>query len=129
MTQLRLLMINRCRVSGVGLCRLNSRDGLDLYMRQTNVADSALEQMASIRGSINRLDISDTQITDIGMRYVSAFEKLNDLRINNTAVTDEGVLQLASLKYLQHVEISGTRVTDRCVALMRRANRHLRFSR
>ena len=59
------------------------------------------------------LDVSQTSITDAGLRKLTRLTNLEDLRFGGTKVSDAGVDSLKDMKYLKTIEVWGTRMSDR----------------
>src|SRR5262249_40640908 len=57
------------------------------------------------------LDLSNTEVTDAGMRDLASLEGLATLNLFGTQVTDAGLKNLSSLKNLISLQLGGTRVT------------------
>ncbi|XP_037312297.2 uncharacterized protein si:ch73-173p19.1 [Pungitius pungitius] len=63
------------------------------------------------------LDLTDyTQVTDQGVRHLSAMSRLRKLSLSNTQVTDAGLPALRGLQELQELCLDRTAVTSRGVA-------------
>lgn len=62
--------------------------------------------------SLTWLDLSETGISDEGIKYLSKLGRLRTLNLCGTRVTDAGLGGLRSLRCLEHLDVSGTAVTD-----------------
>jgi hypothetical protein len=62
------------------------------------------------------LDLSDTNVTDEGLKELGKLKHLQWLVLARTKVTDEGLAHLTQLKELRMLIISGTKVTAAGVA-------------
>ena len=60
---------------------------------------------------MERLDLSETQVTDAGLKRIAELRELHSLSLDDTRVTDEGLKQLRGLKKLTMLAIIGTKVT------------------
>ncbi len=60
---------------------------------------------------LERLDLSDTKITDKGCALIGTLTTLTDLQMARTAVTDEGIRKLSGLNRLRTVNLEETTVT------------------
>jgi len=65
--------------------------------------------------------LSDTAVTDAGLRHVARLGALKWLRLEGTAVTDRGLLALVPCTALQSVVAGETAVTEAGVDALRRA--------
>jgi hypothetical protein len=57
--------------------------------------------------------LSNTKITDDGLRHLSALPSLEELNLQNTDITDQGLEQLKRSKGLNSLSVDGTNVTGR----------------
>jgi hypothetical protein len=64
------------------------------------VDDDDFVRIAGLTG-IERLYVTNTNLSDLGMRHFARFENLTDLEIENTDVTADGLVFLAGMKNLQ----------------------------
>lgn len=87
------------------------------FWRPRNVApdqgllDRQLGRMTRL-GSLERLNLAGTTITDLGLRNVASFSTLEGLDLSYTAVRGDGLARLAVLRRLTELHISGTPVTN-----------------
>ena len=58
------------------------------------------------------LDLSQTKVTDAGLKELGKLKRLTALHLNNTKVTDAGLKELKELKQLEFLNLSNTQVTD-----------------
>ncbi len=58
------------------------------------------------------LDLSETQVTDVGLKELAGLENLKTLYLARTPVTDAGLTQLVRLKNFQSLDVSRTQITD-----------------
>jgi hypothetical protein len=65
---------------------------------------------------LQQLVLSDTRITDAGMKYLKDFTALTDLQLDSTQITDQGIAHLKVLTQLTHLQLIGNPVTDAGVA-------------
>jgi internalin A len=72
------------------------------------------EVMAHVGGltSLSQLDLSNTDVTDVGLRHLSGLTKLTDLNLDYTRVTHVGLEHLEGLNELEVLGLNGTRITD-----------------
>jgi len=76
-----------------------------------DIDDSALEHVVHFSG-LNELYLSNTTITDEGLRLLSALGGLRRLSIYHTAISDTGLDNLTRLDGLKWLTCSGTGITD-----------------
>jgi internalin A len=72
-------------------------------------------------GSPFGLYLGETQVTDLGLKELTALKSLRSLSLHKTRVTDTGLKELAALRNLQSLELSGTSVTDAGVKELQKA--------
>jgi hypothetical protein len=65
------------------------------------------------------VNLSDSRITDAGLKILTQLKNLQVLDLSSNRITDEGLIGLAGLKNLQLLDLSNTQITD--VGLMRLA--------
>lgn len=91
------------------LAKLKNLRHLNLF--HNSVTDEGLEALAAL--NLYTLDLSGTDVTDDGLRHLSAHTNLKCLSLSRTTtVTDAGVPHLARLKNLVDLDISRTGITD-----------------
>ena len=83
-------------VSFAGNSRFNDR-----YVRLF----SGLKQLTS-------LDLSNTQITDLGLKELRKLTTLTSLNLKYTGVSDLGLCELAALSNLETLNLDSTKITD-----------------
>jgi len=77
--------------------------------------------LAFLRGSpLTRLDVSDTQVSDIGLAYLSEIETLERLYATSTQVQGPGLRHLSGLRALRVLELGRTAITDEGLAQLGR---------
>ena len=71
--------------------------------------------MQSSANSLTRLQVlslSNTQVSNAGLRRLTRLIRLEELYLANTQVSDEGLANLSSLANLRVLDLYGTQVTD-----------------
>ena len=58
------------------------------------------------------LSLSNTQVTDVGLRHLTRLTNLEELYIANTQISDTGLEHLKGLTNLGLLDLYGTQVTD-----------------
>jgi hypothetical protein len=71
--------------------------------------------------SLTRLVLSNTGVTDPGLKSLSALERLTALGLRGTAVTDAGLKELSALGSLRTLHLRDTQVTEKGVEELRTA--------
>ena len=63
---------------------------------------------------LRSLDLTNTQITDTGLKEVAKLQQLKQLVLSHTQITDSGLMELTKLNELKQLEITvdGVRVTE-----------------
>lgn len=78
--------------------------------RQPSVSDEALA-LVGVHGPITYLFIRSENITDAGLKHISAAKRLRRLEIASPNVTDIGVAELDELSRLRYLEIRSPKLT------------------
>lgn len=63
-------------------------------------------------GRLNTLDLSETPITDQGLRLIKNLTHLKRLNLSETKITDQGILWLLKMTRLKTLNLQGTSVSD-----------------
>ncbi len=111
-TSLESIDINSDNITGECLKHLQSlpalkRVDLDLSMMND-------EGMKYLRGlPINRLHLSNSDITDQGLASVNEIYSLVGIVLDNTAITDDGLKYLSGLLDIQYISLDNTKITDK----------------
>src|SRR5438270_3236639 len=58
------------------------------------------------------IDLSETKVTDAGLKELAGFKHLAALSLGGTPVTDKGLAELAGLAQLESLFLNDTHVTD-----------------
>ncbi len=74
------------------------------------VDNSTLERVGK-HGSLTRLYLSGTRITDDGLKHLTGLTKLEQLYLVETDITDAGLVHLRGLSSLKKLYLTETRVT------------------
>jgi Leucine-rich repeat (LRR) protein len=59
---------------------------------------------------VTSLDLSDTNVTDIGLDYLTQMPNLRVISLRRTPITDQGLQRLSAIKSLEVLDVSGTSV-------------------
>lgn len=77
----------------------------------TELTDAGLKHLAGLQG-LERLMLRDTQVTDAGLVHVANLKGLTSLWLDGTQITDAGLVHLIGLTRLDFLILSNTPVTD-----------------
>lgn len=87
------------------------------------VADEDLEAIGLCRNLVS-VDLSNTGIGDVGLRYLSILPELKFLNVDNTHISDAGIVQhLGNFETLELLSLGGFLITDYGVLHMPRLRR------
>ena len=92
-------------------------------------SDIADRDLALIRpwrrdSAITAINLSNTRISDAGVRHLKVHQSLTFLNLDQTQVTDRGLEALATLTRLRLLSVHGTQVTSEGVARLQKALPH-----
>ena len=82
-----------------------------LSLSNSEVTDAGLKELAGLK-SLQTLDLSGTEVTDAGLKELAGLKSLQTLDLSDTKVTGAGLKELAGLKNLQSLNLDYTQVTD-----------------
>ena len=82
-----------------------------LNLSETKITDSGLRDVAKCY-KLRVLEIAGTTVGDAGLRHLAHMKNLSALNLSNTRITNEGLAHLCTLKNLSSLELSNTRITD-----------------
>ena len=91
-----------------------------LYLSNTQITDAGLKEVAQLQ-QLAGLYLRNTQITDAGLKEVAKLQKLDFIDLSETQITDEGLTELAKLQQLEKLGLEGTQVTDTGVTELKKA--------
>ncbi len=74
------------------------------------VTDDLLANLIGL-GGIVELDLSETNISDRGIRVLTTLPNLEFLKINDTLISDSGLLELSECPKLKRLDVRRTKVT------------------
>ena len=81
-------------------------------LRASWAGDSDLASLATIP-TLTRLDLSETRITDHGLRQLKTAPAIADLNLRYAEmITDGGISALKNWKHLKRLDLEGTKITD-----------------
>jgi hypothetical protein len=74
-----------------------------------------VSEISKLEG-IEWLDLSDTQVTDMGVSALCSLKRLRELDLSGTAVGDGGIAAIASLPGLAKIRVDRTKITEQGLA-------------
>src|SRR5262245_658088 len=104
------------RLEELGAC-LGAIDAERVYAgftpawQETPIGDAHLPEIISCENTmrnVDTLDLSETAITDEGVRHLTRLSKLPTLYLANTRITDRAVQDIRSIPGLKALALSGT---------------------
>jgi internalin A len=101
-------------VSNVGGAVIRDSHGavIGIDLRASWVGDSDLGTLADI-STLRRLDLSETRISDHGLRELKNASAITDLNLRYAElITDQGIAALRTWKHLTRLNLEGTKITD-----------------
>jgi internalin A len=109
------LFLTDAQVSDEGVAMLTKLPVSQLKLRGSRITDRAIDSLVDAKFTFEWLDLTNTRVTDAGVKRLSAFKKLYFLWLNGTAITDASVKEIARLEKLQSLHLNGTAITDACM--------------
>jgi Leucine-rich repeat (LRR) protein len=131
---LKTLWLTGTQVSDGGMPHLGElRALINLVLKNTKVTDGGMESLAKLSlhsltlpaqlsdagvralsalSTLKRLDLSFTAITNECLQFIAQMPAIEELYLNDTAITDQGLAHLADIKTLKTLFLSGTKVSD-----------------
>ena len=91
-----------------------------LKLSDTKITDAGLKEVAELK-NLTTLILYDTKITDAGLKEVAKLQKLEDLFLMRTKITDAGLEDVAKLQKLTDLHLSYTQATVAGVAELQKA--------
>jgi Leucine-rich repeat (LRR) protein len=96
-------------------------DAVVLQMANPDVDDAVVARLEGF-DRLRELDLSDSKVTDEGLKPLADLPALASLRLKNTRITDAGFkASLADKESLTRLDLTGTAVADETVAAWRAA--------
>ncbi|QDU38538.1 Chaperone protein DnaJ [Maioricimonas rarisocia] len=87
-----------------------------------------LQEQGSITEEIQSLDLSDSEVTDGGMRHLAQLDRLRFVDLRGTVLTREGLWFLSQMRQIEWLHLQGTRVSFWDRWKLRRSAPHLRIA-
>ena len=83
-----------------------------LELGGSTVTDSGLAELASLE-ELKVVDLSNTQVTVEGLRFLSNSKHLRRLLLREVAVGDDALTFIAAFRYLETLDLRNSQITDR----------------
>ncbi len=99
-----------------------------LSLASTAIDDRACSVLVELT-SLDDLDISDTMVTNSGVKIVSRMPMLYSLNVANTSIDDESVEILISMQSLRIVDLRDTRISQEGIDRLVRCRPEIQVSR
>ena len=82
------------------------------YVSANPVTPEMINDLASFRPNILRLNLRHAGVTDAEVSTIAGFSNLRRLRLEENAITDAAAMDIAGLKNLTYLNLTNTKVTD-----------------
>jgi uncharacterized protein YjbI with pentapeptide repeats len=116
--EMETLSLTGTRIRGYGLSAASGMTKLKtLSLEGSLIGDAGLEKLKGL--SIDKLDLSETPVTDKGLKWLAECPNLQSLKLRGTKITDAAFASLSKLKALNDLDISGTSVTGVGIAQLK----------
>ncbi|WP_339907125.1 hypothetical protein [Symmachiella dynata] len=89
--------------------------GTGVWLSDTQVSDAGLKYLHGLT-NLRELDLRNTQVTDAGLEQLRGLTKLVELSLAMTQVSDEGFQKLRGLTKLRYLDLRNTQVGDEGLA-------------
>lgn len=76
------------------------------------VTDEQLDALDGLADSLRRINLSHTDVTDVGLARITGMRKLIQLRLASDRITDAGLVSLADLADLRHLHLIDAPIGD-----------------
>jgi hypothetical protein len=96
-------------------------DGVAIGLSYESLVDNSTLARVAKRGSLTRLYLRGTRITDDGLKHLTGLTKLEKLDLVETGITDAGLVHLRGLSSLKKLYLTETRVTKDGVRNLKQA--------
>jgi len=77
-----------------------------------NISNERLEALLGAKNHITWLDLSDTDLSDDGLKAIGQLSNLTKLNVNRTKITDAGIDAISNLERLITLNLYGTSISD-----------------
>ena len=96
------------------------KPAITVNLSNTKVTDAGLKELAALK-QLTTLNLGVTQVTDAGLKELAPLKQLTTLYLHDTDVTDAGLKELTALKNLTTLHLGKTAVTDAGVKELQQA--------
>jgi hypothetical protein len=110
----------------VGTGEVHVSEQLVVQVKRATFNDDDLRRVLELQDTLREidvdfqlLDLSNTAITDAGVRQLAGCDRLEYLFLSGTAVTDAGLEIVSELPYLKMISVDGAQVSANALARMR----------
>lgn len=93
----------------IGKFQIRGNEIVGATLRPT-VTDAELAFYSHEISNLERVSLSGTQVTDVGVKVLCQLNRLRDLDLSNTALTNKGLEELQCLKQLESLSVANTQV-------------------
>ena len=94
-----------------GLANLKGLKLERLHLSDTQVSDAGLEHLGGV-AELWLLDLHNTRITDAGLKYVKQIAGLERLYLGSTSISDAVLKHLKKRTQLEMLDLTGTKVSE-----------------
>jgi WD40 repeat protein len=121
------LTLSGCPVSDRGLEAIVQRlpQLKILGLSQTEITDEGLRHLSQLE-DLYQISLYKTKVTDAGLQHLGTLDRLAYLTLTDTEVSDEGLRHLTGLERLRYVWAKSTKVTEQGAAMLREARKDVR---
>ena len=114
---LQALVVQRTNIDLPVVSRMNDLHWL--LLAGTDIRDWDLASLIGL-SKLERLDLTSTRITDIGVIHLAEVISLKDLTLSGTNITDESISYLLKLRHLLRLDLRNTAITENGIRRIRR---------
>lgn len=93
-------------------------ESVQIRLDHTKVVDADLLHLNDLGDKLERINLSNGDLTNLGLERISRLSHLMQLRVRSPRITDEGVVHLQRLKQLRHLHLIDVPLTDVGIALL-----------
>lgn len=113
LTNLQELELRKCRIMKRGcqfISRLKHLERLELS--ETALTDSGLMEICNGTTHLKALNISNTEVSDMGTAGLAKLKELRILRLDTPGITNRALVNLSFLSQLERLDLFGANITD-----------------
>lgn len=94
------------------IARIPSLESLNLNNVSGDMTSQGISSMVESLPNLTTLGLSDSRITNEGLKPVGSLKNLDQLVLAGTDIGDQGLVHLKNLKNMETMNLRGTKVTD-----------------